>query len=1509
MVKEMNLSQSVNHLGFLNGLLRGLMGFAALANELTQNADDSGAKHLSFDVTDKALILENSATFSECQSVEEPDCSFTHSGNKLCDFHRFRDIASGNKRQEENTIGAFGIGFTSVYQITDRPELISGQRHWIVRPEAFEQDRISQKPHQEINFTRFILPWARDPESKLRKALDVPAISDEDIEQFFNEVSGAISHSITFLKNVEQIELRRNGRFVKKVIIERSEQNLTIKDGNNVQQWLLFDGDFAEEVNSLGNSYIAHRSKTEVSIAVPLESFNVNGLLFAYLPTQQSVGLPFHINADFFPTPDRKHILFDDDYQGDWNRLAIRKAAEILTEHLPGLRETLGARSFWSLIEKLQKVARASDQHDEVFSEFWAEAKQSLNRFPSVYTSQRRWVYPNQAYILQNYKAEKPVVPILEMLALNIVHEDLASFQNILRSSDVGVKQFRLSNLADALLQVGLSGLIPLANSPSWLKQEGGQQVLADEIKYLLENTHGKEEGRARIRQCAIAKSCASNFDTPETLFRTDQATRDIFQPLGLDAYFLADENPPVIADLADDWTIESTIEILRDNVDQEVFSECLEEDLESFSRLIKWLVNASLNTDKETKENLRELKIWLSGGKLSSLDDLVVPGDFSDPLQLASVVDIETLKIPSERLIEIGAKKLTFYNYVTEQLPAALHGSIEADVRRRLVELLAEKLSEIQRDEQARKIIASLRIIECQDGVFRAAASIYFSNEETKRLLGSKVSYVDPFVSYTLPIQELYKWIGVASQPKVEDLLKVIDEVVRPYPTNETRERIKFILLHLARRWGDLSSSSQLGSLKTKNWLPAENNNLRWYRPSELYAPFQKYLFETTGKFVDLPWRDTALITPLFKYLGINTVPPTKLVVEHLQNMMRANQPVNREVYTFLERNTEDPLVVGLRGKTCILLPDNTYVSPDKVFWSEHPFGSYRYRLSTEMGQYKRLFDALGVKDEPDDEDAIAVLREISQKFSMGNSQLDEDSQKVVRQCWFKLRNANKSLEELRDVQVVLTNSNYLDCPSNLYFDDFPGIAEELGLAQHAIPRPSDTWQPMRKAGVKFLSEAVKATLVETVNPKEDHFLTQKLHQGYSCIARVVEAARMDSEFPYQTAHLSHVKFVKVDKLSIRYSIANLNRTSEIIQTPAFYDAENQTIYYQESSSSLNSVSREIARSISTQIDMGSLASGIKEVLNAENFEEADNVLNILGYAKVDLREVELVTASTISELGGTSVEEAEDFADVLETVEEISDQEEVKNAQVEKEDSTKREVSPLLRKFGANLNREPQPKTQEFVGSGIYNDSISPTNVSKSSGVNTNIGIGSSGNHKQLRQKSSAPTGAVNFSSNVAKKKPQTSLTRAQGRLLSYVENDSSAKESRTEDEERTEYRKKIDAAGIQKVLGYERRAGRDPQEMQHNYKGYDIKSYNQHNKPERYIEVKSTSGEWDSYGVKLSVAQYEKSVDEGDRFWLYVVERADQPDAKIYCIQNPAAQITNYCFDNGWKKLDKK
>jgi hypothetical protein len=110
-------------------------------------------------------------------------------------------------------------------------------------------------------------------------------------------------------------------------------------------------GDFAEDAATLRGRFpgkIEDRRRTEVTVAIPLEA-DVDGLLCAYLPTDEPSGLPAHLNADFYPESDRKHLITDS-FHGDWNRLAVRAAARILAAQLPALAPRLGHEQLWRLI-------------------------------------------------------------------------------------------------------------------------------------------------------------------------------------------------------------------------------------------------------------------------------------------------------------------------------------------------------------------------------------------------------------------------------------------------------------------------------------------------------------------------------------------------------------------------------------------------------------------------------------------------------------------------------------------------------------------------------------------------------------------------------------------------------------------------------------------------------------------------------------------------------------------------------------------------------------------------------------------------------------------------------------------------------------------------------------------------------------------------------------------------------------------------------------------------------
>lgn len=207
------ISQTVDFLGFLRTQLQGLQGITTLCYELIQNADDvrdeagnPAASRITFDVRDDALWVENDGVF------------------RGRDFERMRRLSWGDKSRESNTIGAFGIGFISVYQITDAPEIFSSGRHWIFRPEREENERILEEEIPTEN-TRFRLPWAFKS-SPVRQELQIPPISREALEQYTEEIGRAIEHAALFLRQITILEVKRNGTLRRRIEVVTPPQKL-----------------------------------------------------------------------------------------------------------------------------------------------------------------------------------------------------------------------------------------------------------------------------------------------------------------------------------------------------------------------------------------------------------------------------------------------------------------------------------------------------------------------------------------------------------------------------------------------------------------------------------------------------------------------------------------------------------------------------------------------------------------------------------------------------------------------------------------------------------------------------------------------------------------------------------------------------------------------------------------------------------------------------------------------------------------------------------------------------------------------------------------------------------------------------------------------------------------------------------------------------------------------------------------------------------------------------------
>jgi hypothetical protein len=96
-------------------------------------------------------------------------------------------------------------------------------------------------------------------------------------------------------------------------------------------------------------------------------------------------------------------------------------------------------------------------------------------------------------------------------------------------------------------------------------------------------------------------------------------------------------------------------------------------------------------------------------------------------------------------------------------------------------------------------------------------------------------------------------------------------------------------------------------------------------------------------------------------------------------------------------------------------------------------------------------------------------------------------------------------------------------------------------------------------------------------------------------------------------------------------------------------------------------------------------------------------------------------------------------------------------------------------------------------------------------------------------------------------------------------------------------------IEAIGMQVALQYERKHGRNPEDVSAHNLGYDIRSTSPLGEV-RYIEVKAraTTG-----AIVLTPNEWLMAQRFGEEYWLYIVEHAAS-NPQLHTIQNPAAKL---------------
>jgi hypothetical protein len=293
--------------------------------ELIQNAEDAGARELAFELFDGRLeVRHDGRPFTEA------------------DVRGICGVGNSAKSGDLTAIGAFGIGFKSVYAYTQTPSVHSPGEHFrienYVRPVAIPPEGPPASAPDGgadgaldggADETLFIFPFDRGDLSPAAATAEISAA-----------LAGLGLGTLLFLRNIERVAV--SGRQVPAAVLERAvaahaaaprQVRLRRSSDGAVAEWLVWHRGLEA----------ADQPGQRVEIAFPVRA-GIAGArlapcrespLVVFFPTQKETFLGFLIQGPYRTTPARDNVPEHD----PWNQFLVGETAALLADVLADLRD------------------------------------------------------------------------------------------------------------------------------------------------------------------------------------------------------------------------------------------------------------------------------------------------------------------------------------------------------------------------------------------------------------------------------------------------------------------------------------------------------------------------------------------------------------------------------------------------------------------------------------------------------------------------------------------------------------------------------------------------------------------------------------------------------------------------------------------------------------------------------------------------------------------------------------------------------------------------------------------------------------------------------------------------------------------------------------------------------------------------------------------------------------------------------------------------------------------
>jgi hypothetical protein len=1526
--------------GNIEQALKGLQGYGIMALELIQNADDAGASELVFDARPDALVVRNDASFSTCGTLKGR-CSWQQTGDpdgrrRPCNFHAISRMGSRNKIGAPGQIGRFGIGFVSVYQITDTPIVRAAGTQLTLNPLT---GKGSVTSITDSGGTEFELPWASSA-SDIRAALNESPTPPTVASSVVAEIIAVLESSLLFLRNLRHVEVRENGQPRVSIDIERLGDHLTLKfSPGGRRQWLVLSGDASGAIEREGlNTKFEALDKLDrsrvVSVAVPVDCEKIEGRLFAYLPTQHPTGLPIHVNADFFPHASRQDIVLKGvGHERYWNESLITAAAETIGQNFITLRDTLGPLRLWEFGTAALKM-----KGQGAFGAFWTTFAVAASNTPSVWTISATWHAPEDVHLAPEEMTGAEQHAIVG-IGLELADPTLRPHANALAA--IGAGELRLSRVTTALEERQGEGITP-ANA-----QLEGLWSAIMRLTEISQKRTGFAAVLIRLKAATFVLDVDGNAASPDGLWRLPPKVRweDVRRFID-DCPVVSDRAAavPGIAELIDEMGLDDLASTLATAIHSDEDAERIIGPDPSDARRLYGLLTAFAEhlPGAKTGAILSDTPILRTGRGFIQPSRAQLPGHFRDPSGYFELVDTGMFPPGMDEFARstLGVDVLSFHQYIDNHLPTILERGLERHQYREIVAQITTRKNELSERGSLDKL-SHIAFVRTRAGTYVRPSDCYYWTAPLEAILGDNPSHwVDPSWMPSSPlspqVQDLLEsWLGMPTTVMPRHIVDRLEVMAADGTPDEVAENVTPIIRHVLERWtrfdeDDLETFRELQYLQ---FLPAIVSGVRdteqLYLPGDVFRVARAKGFDSQVPVIDLkPLRQaSATVGAFLDLLEVPDEPETAVVVKHLRHCMADETTPSDITYAILnervgERN-DVASIIALQGMRFIYDHDlKHFVSADEVFWLPPPFKGYWWHATGRMGQLSDLFRLLGVQDEPTVSNYVALMLEIAARHDLTERDLETHARCLTHLCEAVDADSpelNDAIEALRSDGSLLTVDGEAVWPEDAIWLDSDQLAQPFGSAlnQSLVAPPdaatSSVARLFRLLGVCPLSSIAQLRLASEPDRRAADSDTALLRERADLILWVAPNAPLRSAL---RDLLRDIEIQLTDSLRIQAEIASFDPpvTSPVTNVPAFYERERGVLHIEGRlarkhwPAAFRAMFAEVERHAPI-VDMKPLVTTATLIMKSESWEEAEEALIDSGFRapnRDDLQE----------ESGGALGEEQEDILEIDEAVEDIESEPHPSDDHRGDNDNRGGAFDDDI-SFDDDVDdesptvRDNQASAAAVAVGGQSLDGEPPEENYKSKAGSGGIGLAAEENETERGEVSrGANEGlATSLGPHRAPSKDNGSRERRArtSRMRSYVarEGDRTGDDTHPADDD-GDIGGLVDVAAVAAVVKYEMRRGWTPEVQPHNNPGYDIVSISPVGE-RRLIEVKGLENNWTERGVKLSHVQFGMAEQHPLEYWIYVVERArDLTQQRVNAIANPFQKVEEYWFDDAWRAL---